>query len=177
MNADELLMETIEIPSKTNCMIKKERLYSLAVSGKTQQYLGKEMTREQIQKLSLEDVETYYNRYESKLGSRMIQSLGHTLINLYVKVFSSFAPIDSEQDLKYDLERDPLLTKGLESVGCELYYRFGGLLAPLSMGLITFSHIHFPDNKNEQSGDEGSNIEGTERSNIEGTERSNIEGD
>ena len=74
MNADELLMESVEMPTTEVDMVKKERLYSLAVSGKTKQYLGKEMTWEQIQKLSPEEIETYYNRYESKLGSKMIQS-------------------------------------------------------------------------------------------------------
>lgn len=145
MNCDELLMMCSEpnevLESNDQLMVKKERLYSLAVSGKTKQFLGKEFSCEQIQNLSPEDINRYYSRYEAQLGSKMIKSLGQTLINLYAKAVSKLVSIDSEQDLKYDLSQDPLLSKGLESVGCDLYYRFGGLLAPLSMGLITFNHI------------------------------------
>ena len=156
MNADELLLCA---DSKPNCdiMVKKERLYSLAVSGKSKHYLGTEMSWKQIQEMLPEDIETHYSRYESKLGSKMIQSLGRTLINLYAKAVGRF--VDSEQELKYDLYDDPLLTRGLEQFGCDLYYRFGGFLAPLSMGLITFNHINFEKlnfktDKNEHGGSE-----------------------
>lgn len=163
MNADELLMcaeqeGTDKCFTDDRMIVKKERLYSLAVSGKTKQYLGTEMTWDQVQSMSPENIDKYYNRYESKLGSKMIQSLGHTLINLYSKAVSNFVDIDSQQDLRYDLEQDPVISKGLESIGCDLYYRFGGLLAPLSMGLITFNHINFENFnfwsiKNEQPGE------------------------
>ena len=164
MNADELLMCAEPNGGEENSRVdnrlmeKKERLYALAVSGKTKQYLGVEITWEQVQTMSPEDINKYYRRYESKLGSKMVQSLGHTLINLYSKAVSNVASIDSQQELKYDLEQDPVLTKGLESLGCDLYNRFGALLAPLIMGLITFNHINFENfnfwnTKNEQSGE------------------------
>lgn len=176
MNCEELLLMSAE-PDPQQLRVKKERLYSLAVSGKTKQYLGVEITERQIQSLSPEEISTYYSRYESKLGSRMIQSLGHTLINLYAKAVSKLVSIDSENELKYDLERDPVLTKGLESVGCDIYYRFGGLLAPLSMGLITFNHIDFEKlnflyyNKND--GDQGGDTEGDSRGDPRGDKTKN----
>ena len=149
MNCDDLLSmcsESNEVfESNNQLMVKKERLYSLAVSGKTKQFLGTEFNWEQIQSLSPEDINKYYSRYEAQLGTKMIKSLGQTLINLYAKAVSKIVPIDSEQNLKFDLSQDPLLSKGLESVGCDLYYRFGGLLAPFSMGLITFDHINLND--------------------------------
>ena len=39
-----------------------------------------------------------------------------------------------------DLENDPFLNSALQRFTCELYYRFGSLLAPLSVGLITSKH-------------------------------------
>ena len=42
--------------------------------------------------------------------------------------------------LSEDLESDPFLNSALQSSMCELYYRFGSFLAPLSIGLIASRH-------------------------------------
>ena len=39
-----------------------------------------------------------------------------------------------------DLESDPFLNSDLQRFTCELYYRLGSFLAPLSIGLITNKH-------------------------------------
>ena len=39
-----------------------------------------------------------------------------------------------------DLESDPFLNSDLQRFTCELYYRLGSFLAPLSIGLITSKH-------------------------------------
>ena len=47
----------------------------------------------------------------------------------------------SNQDaLSEDLESDPFLNSTLQRFTCELYYRFGSFLAPLSDGIITNRH-------------------------------------
>ena len=47
----------------------------------------------------------------------------------------------SNQDaLSKALESDPFLNSTLQRFTCELYYRFGPLLTPLSIGLITSRH-------------------------------------
>ena len=44
----------------------------------------------------------------------------------------------SNQDvLSEGLESDPFLNSALQMFTCELYYRFGSFLAPLSVGLIS----------------------------------------
>lgn len=154
MNCDELLLNAQEAVMSdevsTSVMNKKEKLYSLAACGKTKQYLGTEFSIEQIQQMSSADIEKYYTRYEAQLGSKMVKSLGQTVIGLYTKLVSQFFPLDSSQDLMYDLSQDPVLTKSLESLSCDLFYRFGGLLSPVVMGLITFNHIDFMAIKNER---------------------------
>ena len=151
MNCDELLMCEPEIPDTESLLTKKERLYALAACQKTKQYLGTEFTIEQIQNMSPQDIVKYHSRYEAQLGSRIVRSVGRSIIGLYVKLIRRFAPIDSEQDFTYDLSQDPILTKSLECLSCDLYYRFGSLLTPLTMGLITFNHLNFNFNflKNE----------------------------
>ena len=150
MNCDELLMLTAtdtEVCDSRNLLDKKERLYSLAVCGKTKHYLGQQLTVEEIQLLSPEDIEKYHGRYESMLGSKMVRSIGQTVISLYTKIVGHFTPIDSEEDLTHDLTHDPVVSKSLESVACDLYYRFGSLLSPFVAGLITFNHINFQSKK------------------------------
>ena len=47
----------------------------------------------------------------------------------------------SDQDaLSEDLDNNPFLTSALQRFTCELYYRFGSFLAPLSIGIITSRH-------------------------------------
>ena len=47
----------------------------------------------------------------------------------------------SNQDaLSEDLESNPFLNSALQRLTCELYYRFGSFLAPLSVGIITSRH-------------------------------------
>ena len=55
----------------------------------------------------------------------------------------------SDQDaLSEDLENDPFLNSALQRATCELYYRSGLFLAPLSIGIITSRHYLYEPNKN-----------------------------
>ena len=56
--------------------------------------------------------------------------------------------ISNQDDLSEDLENDPFLTSALQRFACELYYRFGSFLAPLSIGKITSRHYLSECNKN-----------------------------
>ena len=62
--------------------------------------------------------------------------------------------ISNQDALSEDLENDPFLTSALQRFTCELYYRFGSFLAPLSVGIITSRHYLSERNKNRgTSGD------------------------
>ena len=56
--------------------------------------------------------------------------------------------ISNQDALSEDLESDPFLNSALQRFTCELYYRFGSFLAPLSIGLITSRHYLSERNKN-----------------------------
>lgn len=144
MDCDQLLMS--EDFDQQDLTTKKERLLSLAACCKTKPYLGVQFSIEEIQEMPAHDILKYYSRYETLLGSKMVKSVGQTVLSLYVKLISQFASIDSEENFSYDLLHDPIIMKTLESFGCDLYYRFGSLLAPLTMGLITCNHINLNNN-------------------------------
>ena len=56
--------------------------------------------------------------------------------------------ISNQDALSEDLENDPFLNSALQRFTCELYYRFGSFLAPLSIGIITSRHYLSECNEN-----------------------------
>ena len=119
---------------------KRERLVACVLSGNSKMYLGKEYTEEQINKMDCNDVNTFLNRYESVLSSQMTKSLGKSVINLYSNIACSGLGVGNQQELSTDLECDPFLNTAMQRFTCDLYYRFGALLAPISVGIITGKH-------------------------------------
>ena len=119
---------------------KRERLVACVLSGNSKMYLGKEYTEQQINEMDCTNVSTLLNRYKSVLSAQMTKSLGKSIINLYSNIACSVLGIGNQQDLSDDLECDPFLNTALQRFTCDLYYRFGALLAPVSVGIITGKH-------------------------------------
>ena len=115
---------------------KRERLVACVLSGNSKMYLGKEYTEEQINKMDYNDVNTLLNRYESILSAQMTKSLGKSIINLYSNLACSVLDFGNQQELSNDLECDPFLNTAMQRFTCDLYYQFGTLLAPISVGII-----------------------------------------
>ena len=70
----------------------------------------------------------------------MVKSLGRSIINMYSMGACSALGIRNQEALSEDLENDPFLNSALQRFTCELYYRFGSFLAPLSVGIIISRH-------------------------------------
>ena len=69
--------------------------------------------------------------------------------------------INNPDALSEDLGNDPFLNSALQRFTCELYYRFGSFLAPLSVGIITGRHYIYECNKNgERTSPTGDNKNG-----------------
>ena len=93
-------------------------------------------------------MEKLLNNYEAKLSDQMVKSLGKSIINMYSMGACAMLGISNQDALSEDLENDPPLNSALQRFTCELYYRFGSFLAPLSDGIITSSHYLLECNKN-----------------------------
>ena len=78
----------------------------------------------------------------------MVKLLGHSIINMYSMGACAALGITNQDALSEDLENDPFLNSALQRFTCELYYRFGSFLAPLSIGIITSRHYLSKCNKN-----------------------------
>ena len=119
---------------------KRERLVACVLSGNSKMYLGKEYKDEQINEMDCTNVNTFLNRYESVLSAQMTKSLGKSVINLYSNIACSVLGLGNQQQLSTDLECDPFLNTAMQRFTCDLYYRFGALVAPVSIGIITGKH-------------------------------------
>ena len=119
---------------------KRERLLACVLSGNSKMYLGKEYTEQQINEMDCTNVNTLLNRYESILSAQMTKSLGKSVINLYSNLACSVLGVGNQQELSTDLESDPFLFTALQRFTCDLYYCFGAMLAPISVGIITGKH-------------------------------------
>ena len=116
---------------------KRQKLLECVLTGKSKLYLGKMYTKEQINKLKDEEVEKLFSIYEAKLSCQMVESLGKSLIRIYSMGACAILGINDQEALINDLENDPFLNSSLQRLTCNLYYRFGSLLGPLSVGLNT----------------------------------------
>ena len=119
---------------------KKQKLLECVLTGNSRLYLSKVYTEEQINKLNAEEVEKLFSVYEAKLSGQMVKSLGKSIIHMYSMGACAALGIKNQDALSDDLENDPFLNSALQRFTCDLYYRFGSLLAPLSVGLITGRH-------------------------------------
>ena len=119
---------------------KRERLVACVLSGNSKMYLGKEYTEQQINEMDYNSINTLLNRYESVLSAHMTKSLGKSIINLYSNIACSVLGVGNQHELSTDLECDPFLNTAMQRFTCDLYYRFGALLAPVSVGIITGKH-------------------------------------
>ena len=70
----------------------------------------------------------------------MVNSLGKSIIRLYLMGGCTILGITNQHALSEDLESEPFLNSALQRFTCELYYRFGSCFAALSIGLITSRH-------------------------------------
>jgi hypothetical protein len=142
MNAEEILKNT---ESNDQNEIKRERLSSIVAGGGSKQYLGKDLQISDIDKMTLEEINKLYYRYEARLGGSMTKTLGNSFINLYVLGVSKYFNIIDPPKLIQNLEEDPFLNHALTSLCCELYYRFGMYIAPFTAMLTTAKHIDFSE--------------------------------
>ena len=119
---------------------KRERLVACVLSDNSKTYLKKEYTEQQINEMNYNNINTLLNRYESILSAQMTKLLGKSIINLYSNIACSVLGVGNQQELSTNLESHPFLNTALQRFTCDLYYRFGALLALVSVGIITGKH-------------------------------------
>ena len=150
MNAEELL-EVTQVQDTTSQEVqdtKRDRLPAIIVGGGSRHYFGRDIQLADLDKMSPQEFDKLYCRYEARLGASMTKTLGNSFINLYVMAVSRYFNVSNPPKLIEDLEEDPFINHALTSDCCELYYKYGMYLAPFTAMLTTARHIDFNTNKN-----------------------------
>ena len=112
---------------------KHKKLLECVLTRNNKLYLGKVYTEDQLAKLREEEVEKLFNNSEAKLSGQMVKLLGRSIINMYSMGACAVLGMSNQDALSEDLENDPFLNSALQKATCDLYYRFGSFLAPLSI--------------------------------------------
>jgi hypothetical protein len=122
--------------------MKRARVAAEIAGGHRLVLRGKSVTPEMVETLPDSDVEELCARVEARIGAAMSKSLGSSLIHLYTSAASTLLPIPTtdKKILAKELEEDPLVCSWLQATCCQLYYRYGMFLAPLSAAVITAKH-------------------------------------
>ena len=115
--------------------------------GTAKKYLGKQPTLAQIDEMADVEIQKYYTRYEARLGASMTKTLGNSALQMYALAAGRFLPIPPENHIQLvaDLEDDPFVEHALTTACCEMYYRYGMYLAPLTAAMTTAKHCQFGD--------------------------------
>ena len=133
----EEIFSSYDVPKSDS---KRQKLLKCVLTRNSKLYLGKVYTEDQLKTLDAQDVEKLFNNYEAKLSGQMVKSLGCSIINMYLMGACAALGISNQDELSEDLENDAFLNSALQRFTCELYYRFGSFLAPLSVGIIMSRH-------------------------------------
>ena len=137
-NINELIMEVPYDHPQSD--VKRQKFIECILTGNSKQCLVKAYTKQQVNKLSAEEVDKLFSIYEAKLSGQMVKSLDKLIMRMYSMGACAVLGMSNQDVLSEDLESDPFLNSALQRFTCELYYRFGLFLAPLSIGLITSRH-------------------------------------
>ena len=133
------------VPQPTTVSEQRDKLAIIAAGGQARKYLGKSLSLEEIDNMDDDEVRKIYTRYEARLGVCMTKTLGKAALQLYTILATMFLPLPpkNQQPLMEDLESDLIVDRVLNRTACELYYRYGNLLAPITVALTTAKYCQF----------------------------------
>ena len=122
----------------------REQLAILVASGNCKEFLGVELTQEQIKRLSKKDVEKYFKRYETSISSKTCEAIVDGFLQLSCRGLAYFLPLDQEKLLN-NLKKDFMVKRELYVIAGGLYLRYGGYMAAASAVLLTLNNLKLED--------------------------------
>ena len=129
----------------------REQLAVLVSTGKAKEAIGVQLTHEQLKRLTDKEVEKYYKRYETFVGSKTTESMVDSLLTLLTRGLQMVV------EMKKELKEDFIINKEMTDFVGSLSLKYGKSLAPISAALITAKHIDF--NSHLQIKDESKKLE------------------
>ena len=116
---------------------------AITLGGQSTKYLSKNVNPQDLDSMSQQDLDKLYTCYESRHGASMTATLGQSAIQLYTTLVSMLLPIpiDPQPLLASDLQADPFIPHSMTTAACELYYKFGFYIAPLTASWYDYNEV------------------------------------
>ena len=132
-----------QLLSGPNIPALREQLAVLVSTGKSKEAIGVQLTHEELKRLTDKEVEKYYKRYETFVGSKTTESMVDNLLTLVTRGLQMVIEIDDVDAMKKELKEDFIINKEMTNFVGSLSLKYGKFLAPISAALITAKHIDF----------------------------------
>ena len=132
-----------QLLSGPNIPALREQLAVLVSTGKSKEAIGVQLTHEHLKRLTDKEVEKYYKRYETFVGSKTTESMVDNLLTLVTRGLQMVIEIDDVDAMKKELKGDFIINKEMTDFVGGLSLKYGKFLAPISAALITAKHIDF----------------------------------
>jgi len=119
----------------------KHQLEILIASGKCKDFIGKNITYQELDIMKPEQIIKSFKIYEAARSARINDSISDTFVKCYSKLCNNIIPIQDENKLYNELKNDYLIMTELNKWIGYLSYQLGGVMTLISTGVITFSNI------------------------------------
>jgi hypothetical protein len=138
---------TLETEESTEepCTNKREFLKGVINQGKAEKLPGKTLwTVKRVEKATNKVIDKLYQEYhqaDAKHKAEMTgKAVGTHVVSMYSKGVSRVLKIDSVEQLRKDIDSDPIIKESMADVGALLVGTFGRFLAPLLIAAHTANH-------------------------------------
>lgn len=132
----------------------KERLIQVVASNKSKEYRGKQYNTNEIESLHVKEMARLYARYEAALGGLINKTLKEHICKSDTRLVECLCPtvsngkftLQQSDELAQQLNESPFIDLALTSLTCQLYHKYGHLLAPVEESveavLLTSNYVY-----------------------------------
>jgi len=133
--ADAILADTSSL-SKSY-----QTLNIIVSSGRSKEFLGRNVTVKELESMNSEQIEAYYKIYELNYADKISDNIIGGIVALYSRAVNKLLPIDDVEKLSEDLNNDYILRTELKNITAGVAAVCGKLMSVFSLGIVTFKHV------------------------------------
>ena len=143
---DEMIFTNCSLEEETQeDTSKREFLIAQVERGKADKLPGKTpWTVKRLQKATDQVIEKLYHEYQQTDARHKAETTGKAVsahvVNMYSKSVSRVLKIDSVEQLRRDIDSDPIIKESMADIGALMVGTFGRFLAPLLIAAHTANH-------------------------------------